>query len=467
MVPKIHAKGTSFKGAAAYLLHDKNRAETSDRVEWVEMRNLITDDPETGWRVMAATAMDQDRLKTMAGVKSTGRKSNASVLHLTLAWHPDEKAGLSREEMLRSAMAAIRALEAGDRQAMIICHSDEEHPHIHVLINRVSPQDGKMLSSSKEKLNLSKWAEGYEKERGQIYCEERVLNNEARSRGHYKRGTKNKARHIYEKESANDNKPDAQNIRSEQRSKDAAVAKTARATKERHRQQWQELRTSYRQRAASIRAQHLLDTAKAKDAVRARFRPDYQMLFHEHQAEQVHFLKNEKTFLGRAANALRAIDFKALVGGRAIEPERKTTLSQAFDALSSSGARLEAMKQRHARQKRELEGTERKAENAAAQEQRAGREAALKENRAGFEKERSALILTQRMEGAKHRTDWKTRNEQRAEAWQRPEGKPQGQDGHKPRDQAQLERARQLSESFRQRKRGFDRGKDTDRERGD
>ncbi|MCI0658386.1 MAG: relaxase/mobilization nuclease domain-containing protein, partial [Acidobacteria bacterium] len=83
MVPKLHAKGTSFKGAAAYLLHDKGRAKTAQRVAWVEMRNLITDDPHVAWRVMAATAMDQDRLKELAGVKNTGRKSSASVLHLT------------------------------------------------------------------------------------------------------------------------------------------------------------------------------------------------------------------------------------------------------------------------------------------------------------------------------------------------------------------------------------------------
>ena len=34
MVPKIHARGRSFKGAAAYLLHDKNRAKSADRVAW-------------------------------------------------------------------------------------------------------------------------------------------------------------------------------------------------------------------------------------------------------------------------------------------------------------------------------------------------------------------------------------------------------------------------------------------------
>src|ERR1700753_3939838 len=119
MVPKLHAKGSSFKGAAAYLLHDKERATPDERVAWTETRNLATDNPHTAWKVMAATAMDQQRLKEQAGVKKTGRKSYDAVLHFTLSWHPEEKEGLTREEMTRAANQAIRALKASDHQAII------------------------------------------------------------------------------------------------------------------------------------------------------------------------------------------------------------------------------------------------------------------------------------------------------------------------------------------------------------
>lgn len=68
MVPRIprtkgKGVGTSFKGTAAYLLHDEGQAQTSDRVLWTDTRNLATDNPDQAWRVMAATAMDSDRLK--------------------------------------------------------------------------------------------------------------------------------------------------------------------------------------------------------------------------------------------------------------------------------------------------------------------------------------------------------------------------------------------------------------------
>jgi hypothetical protein len=188
MVPKIHAKGSSFKGAAAYLLHDKDRADTAERVVWVETINLATKNPETAWRVMAATAMDAARLKEQAGVKKTGRQSKDSVLHVSLAWSPDQSPG--RADMTDFAYRALAALKAEDRQAMIICHSDEKHPHVHLLINRVSPTDGRLLSSSKEKAALAALALAYEKEGGTIYCKQREANAESREQGEFVRGEK-------------------------------------------------------------------------------------------------------------------------------------------------------------------------------------------------------------------------------------------------------------------------------------
>ncbi len=56
MVPNVTRGGASFKGAAAYYLHDKE-AEANVRVAWTETVNLITTDPDKAMRVMAATAM--------------------------------------------------------------------------------------------------------------------------------------------------------------------------------------------------------------------------------------------------------------------------------------------------------------------------------------------------------------------------------------------------------------------------
>ena len=102
---------------------------------------------------MTATALEQSRLKAQAGVKNTGRKSDKHVLHFTLSWHPEQTP--SPEDMASAADGAIAALKAEDRQAIFIAHDDEAHAYVHMMINRVSPIDGRHLSSSKEKLALS------------------------------------------------------------------------------------------------------------------------------------------------------------------------------------------------------------------------------------------------------------------------------------------------------------------------
>ena len=84
-------KGTSFKGAGAYYLHDKE-ADTAERVAFTHTENLPTNDPELALRHMAYTAMHQDQIKAQAGVKATGRKSAQSVYTYSLSWAPDEAA---------------------------------------------------------------------------------------------------------------------------------------------------------------------------------------------------------------------------------------------------------------------------------------------------------------------------------------------------------------------------------------
>lgn len=195
MIPKINARGSSFKGLAAYLLHDKD-AQTSGRVAWVETINLATRNPETAWRVMAATAMSAADLKAKAGVKRSGRSSKDAVLHISLSWSPGQNP--DHADMAAFARRALQALKAEDRQAMIIGHNDTDHSHLHLIVNRVSPMDGRMLSSSNEKLALSELALTYEREQGQIECPQRVINAERREKGEYVRGEKDMPRAEYE-----------------------------------------------------------------------------------------------------------------------------------------------------------------------------------------------------------------------------------------------------------------------------
>ncbi|WP_405402750.1 relaxase/mobilization nuclease domain-containing protein [Paracoccus sp. Ld10] len=166
MIPNLSKPGFSFKGAYDYHAHDKGTRETDDRVEWSATRNLMTDDPKTAERIMIATAQDGDRLKQEARVKNTGRKSNAHVQTLSLSWHPDER--VNRAEIEQAADDVIKRLGIGDHQVAMFSHTDTKHQHIHLIINRVNPRDGRMATFSNAKRELDRWAKDYERSRGKI-----------------------------------------------------------------------------------------------------------------------------------------------------------------------------------------------------------------------------------------------------------------------------------------------------------
>ncbi len=199
MIPKINGLGRSFAGVAAYCLHDApepddRRPETSERVGWADTRNLATFRPERAARLMAATAKAAPDLKRLAGGSRGGRKLAKPVLHYSLSWAQDEMP--DKGEMNRAVDESLEALGLEGHEALIVAHEDTQHPHVHVIANRVDPETGKAAALSGSKLRLSRWAEGYEREQGRIRCEERVKNNERRRAGQQVlRGPSDRPRH--------------------------------------------------------------------------------------------------------------------------------------------------------------------------------------------------------------------------------------------------------------------------------
>ncbi|MBK1883779.1 relaxase/mobilization nuclease domain-containing protein [Luteolibacter pohnpeiensis] len=171
MVPFITKGGESFRRAWAYFCHDKG-APSSDRVEWIEYRNLMTDSPSTAWKMMEYTYRSRNHLKTVAGRGKGGRNVTKPCISYSLSWHPDETP--DRNEMLSAAVATLEALEIQDHQAMIICHNDEPHPHVHIVVNRIHPLTGLAATMANSKRKLSAFALDYEQHHGVILCQERV-----------------------------------------------------------------------------------------------------------------------------------------------------------------------------------------------------------------------------------------------------------------------------------------------------
>ncbi len=175
MIPKMHTRGTSFKGACAYILHDP-KTTTRDRVLFNDTCNTVLD-ADNAWVEMFATARDQSELKKAAGQDARGRKNTKPVLHISLSWAADEKP--DHDHMKSTARSALDALGLSEHQAVMAAHGDKDHLHIHIVVNTIHPLTGMTAPLKYTKERLSRWAEAYERIHG-IHCEQRIENNRKR-----------------------------------------------------------------------------------------------------------------------------------------------------------------------------------------------------------------------------------------------------------------------------------------------
>ena len=142
--------GTGFGGLARYLATGK-RGDCPQRVEWSEARNLPTTDHELYPAMMRATA----RLS---------RRVQDPVFHFSVSWPVDERLG--QTAMASIADRTLSDLGLSDHQSVIVCHNDTEHPHIHVMVNRVHPETGKAWAKWRYKTRLERSLKTQERELG-------------------------------------------------------------------------------------------------------------------------------------------------------------------------------------------------------------------------------------------------------------------------------------------------------------
>ena len=82
-------------------------------------------------------------------------KRESSSLHqgtpYSLSWGPDEKP--TQAKMVTAARASLRALGLEQHQAVLVAHRDGTTPHVHVVANRVSIEDGRAAPLSQSRLD--------------------------------------------------------------------------------------------------------------------------------------------------------------------------------------------------------------------------------------------------------------------------------------------------------------------------
>lgn len=407
--------GGGFKGLGAYLLHDQN-TDTAERVEWTASRNL---DGATGARavnLMTATAMSQERLKEEAGLKKSGRKCKEPLAHITLAWHEDDAS--SREEMEAAADEALKALGATDYQALYVAHNDTPHRHMHIVLNRISPEDGRALSMSYSQKKLSAWALDYQKRHGQEHCPERKKKAEARERGETVEGEKRVPRQLYElrksfrfEAASNDNLPAFERFLREQKTLDRRLKADTRQMHQTHRERSQKLWTAFKQQKRELWQERQRDYWQYEQKIRARRDKELADQRETARDEWRQFFAQERSVAGVVRNIRDAAK-------RAAETGERGRLSALWRVTMDSHERRGTLQQVHERERAAIWADYSKAKRGKVEQIKADHKAKLDAAREAFGNGRELVSRKAELERQANREQWQQRNRDRAAAYE-------------------------------------------------
>ena len=75
--------------------------------------------------------------------------------------------------MRETAHDVLKMLDMQEHQAVIVEHTDTDHPHVHILVNMIHPETGRSVSLSKDEYKLDRWCDNYELSMGVIRSPER------------------------------------------------------------------------------------------------------------------------------------------------------------------------------------------------------------------------------------------------------------------------------------------------------
>lgn len=177
MIVRFAGAGKSFKGLVAYLTHDP-KAKTAERVDWTHTLNLTNDDIPAAVNEMLWTYRSADLLKQEAGIRAGGRRLEHPAKHVSFGWHPSEQP--TKEEMIAAVETFLKHMGWKDHQAVLVAHNDKHYRHVHLMLNAVSPIDGRSLNTGYERVRASNWALEYERSQFRIHCEQRLKPYEER-----------------------------------------------------------------------------------------------------------------------------------------------------------------------------------------------------------------------------------------------------------------------------------------------
>ena len=136
MIAKI-VKGTNFSGVVNYMLSKREG----------EAKILQTN----GVRCSSSSDIAHD-FNLQASMRPNVQKP---VCHTILSFSAHDTKRLTDDMMVKIANEYLAMMGYADTQSLIVRHSDRQHPHLHICINRIG-NDGKTISDRNEKYRSTK-----------------------------------------------------------------------------------------------------------------------------------------------------------------------------------------------------------------------------------------------------------------------------------------------------------------------
>ena len=136
MIAKI-IKGTNFSGVVSYML--SKREGQVKVLQTNGVRSSLPNDIAHDFNLQASMRPNVHK----------------PVCHTILSFSAHDSDRLTDAIMVKIANEYLHEMGYSDTQSLIVRHSDRQHPHLHICINRIG-NDGKTISDSNEKYRSTK-----------------------------------------------------------------------------------------------------------------------------------------------------------------------------------------------------------------------------------------------------------------------------------------------------------------------
>ena len=98
---------------------------------------------------------DRESIISSFIAQSSANPISMPVAHISLNFSPQDMAKLTNAEMAKIAVEYMKQIGYGNTQFIMVCHNDRQHPHVHLVINRID-NDGKRISDNNERFRSTK-----------------------------------------------------------------------------------------------------------------------------------------------------------------------------------------------------------------------------------------------------------------------------------------------------------------------